>query len=351
MHYDADGCCPNGATPVDSTANTDEALDASETEITVTDSSVFSAGDTIKVLAEGANYDEYMYVVSIDDATTITVTRGYNSWPSAHATNLDIYTQAPSWHAEIAWTQVATIVAAAIKPTPCLGFKQVGGKGTTNIYMKESCYYVFEADSKANLPAESEDVGGTDYDIEVWASYANNDASVGNWAATGGPAGCAQIWRVLCNPEEPDVTTNGFSSVTASGSNEDYLGDVADIGAANGNEMKKIYGIGVTVMHDSTDQIQKVLLQRGSDTIDVQTPILGGVPSGKTAYYYWEKNPDGFDWDLTDLANLKVGFRCEDGNYSEVYGMVVHVIGAHGRRPTNDLSACPSFAYSQGHVI
>lgn len=75
---------------VDSTANTDEALDDSETEITVTDSSVLFAELVMKVGTE------YMLIDSIDDGTTITVQRGYwGSTAAAHDTNQDIHWQKP----------------------------------------------------------------------------------------------------------------------------------------------------------------------------------------------------------------------------------------------------------------
>lgn len=75
---------------VDSTANTDEELDASETAITVTDSSVLYAELVIKVESE------YMLVDSIDDGTTITVQRGYwGSTAATHTTGQDIYWQKP----------------------------------------------------------------------------------------------------------------------------------------------------------------------------------------------------------------------------------------------------------------
>lgn len=72
--------------PVDSGANTDEALDASETEITVDDSSLLAANEIIKIDSE------YMTVSSIDDGTTITVVRGaLDSTEATHANPSDIY--------------------------------------------------------------------------------------------------------------------------------------------------------------------------------------------------------------------------------------------------------------------
>jgi len=71
---------------VDSTANTDEELDASETAITVDDSSLLTANEVIKVESE------YMSVSSIDDGTTITVVRGaLGSTAAIHTTAKDIY--------------------------------------------------------------------------------------------------------------------------------------------------------------------------------------------------------------------------------------------------------------------
>jgi len=70
----------------DTTAQTDEELDASETAITVDDSSLLTANEVILIESE------FMSVSSIDDGTTITVVRGVlGSTAATHTTNQDIY--------------------------------------------------------------------------------------------------------------------------------------------------------------------------------------------------------------------------------------------------------------------
>lgn len=70
---------------LDSTANTDEAVDIIETAIDVTDGSVFGYGDIIKV------DDEKMLITNIS-SNTLTVKRGFlGTTTAAHNTGVDIY--------------------------------------------------------------------------------------------------------------------------------------------------------------------------------------------------------------------------------------------------------------------
>jgi hypothetical protein len=72
----------------DSTANTNEALDDSEVDITVTSSAVFYPTQIIRI---DDTVDEYCYVAKIIDATTIRVARGLYGTIGSHNTGKDIY--------------------------------------------------------------------------------------------------------------------------------------------------------------------------------------------------------------------------------------------------------------------
>lgn len=249
-----------------------------------------------------------------------------------------------TWHEEIAWTAVLNngdILNAGVLATPSLGFKQVSGKGTSHLTRIESSYWVYEADSAANLPSYED---GSNYDYEVWASYLNADSGATNWAATGG--GCSGLWRVLCDPEEPDATTNGYISVTGNGSAEAYMGEVADIGAANGNQMQTLDGVGLVAIIDTdagggNNYVDDVGLSYNGTT-SWKTGTRGLMAAEDTIFAFWDKNPEGDAWVVGDLAGLTAGVRSDAGNDGRCYGLVVCLVGSGGRRPTNDLDACPA---------
>ena len=81
---------------VDSTTNTDEAIDIIETQIDVVDGSVFAYGDIIKI------DDEKMLITNIA-SNTITVERGFLGTTTAtHTTNTDVYIGV-TWTEENQW--------------------------------------------------------------------------------------------------------------------------------------------------------------------------------------------------------------------------------------------------------
>jgi hypothetical protein len=81
---------------VDSTTNTDEAIDIIETQIDVVDGSVFAYGDIIKI------DDEKMLITNIS-SNTITVERGFlDTTTATHSTATDIYIGV-TWTEENQW--------------------------------------------------------------------------------------------------------------------------------------------------------------------------------------------------------------------------------------------------------
>jgi hypothetical protein len=260
-----------------------------------------------------------------------------------------------TWHDELGgWSTVALngdILEQGVLATPSLGFKQVSGKGTTHITRIESSYWVYEADSAEALP-EYKDGSGNEY--EAWATYLKADSDVGGspdfWRHIEAAAVCdgegiqEGLWRVLCDPEEPDATINGGIKCQGNGAENVYLGEVADISAANGGQMVELNGVGLVAITDAYPPDDLILRYNGTSSPKVG--VYNGGWEGGTYFAFWDKNPEGDAWDIGDLAGLTAGFSADAGNDGQCYGLVVILVGSGGRRPTNDLEACPE---AEGH--
>jgi hypothetical protein len=251
-----------------------------------------------------------------------------------------------TWHEEITWTASANITAAGVKSNPSLGFWQISGKGTTHLSKNVSSYWVYEATAAADLP-DHEDASSNEY--ETWASYCKADDTISDWTATG--TACSGLWRGICDPEEPDATANSYIS-EVTGDQEIYLGEVADIGAANGNQMASLDGVGLTAIVDVAHGVVDDIGLSYNGTTSWRTGTIGILGDHKCIYAFWDKNPEGDAWVVGDLAGLLAGVRVDAGNTGRCYGLVVHLVGSGGRRPTNDLGACPAVSHvRQGVAI
>ena len=179
------------------------------------------------------------------------------------------------------------------------------------------------------------------FDYECWASYLKADSATGRWTATGNP--CAGHWRGLCDPEEPDATVNGYIAVTADGQSA-YLGEVADISAADGSQMEELDGVGISAISHLTDVVDDVGLKHGAvESWKTGTDNGFGV-GARVLTAFWDKkpaSPSPVAWDVGHLAALLAGVRADASSACKCYGIIVNLVGAGGRRPTNDLEACP----------